>query len=103
MWSGTADRTAEFKLALAVLEQALEDLDKHRAAAGNERRRLFRQAHSWVRSNDRCWPYSFVNVCDMLNVPSDRLRTRILAEATSNIDIQTTPANDEPLSFANEA
>src|ERR671927_448719 len=65
MWSGTPERSAEFKLALAVLEQALEDLDKHRDALGNERRRLYRQAQSWVRSNDRRWPYSFVNVCDM--------------------------------------
>jgi hypothetical protein len=104
MWNGTPERSAEFKLALAVLEQALEDLDKHRDALGNERRRLYRQAQSWVRSNDRGWPYSFVNVCDMLNVPADRLRTHILAEPTTNIDVDyvTTSANDD-LSFANEA
>ena len=78
MWSGTADRSAEFKLALAVLEQALDDLEKHRHAHDNKRRRLYRQAQIWVQSNDRRWPYSFVNVCDTLNMRCDRLRTHIL-------------------------
>lgn len=103
MWSGTADRSAEFKLALAVLEQALEDLAKHRHARDNERRRLYRQAENWVLSNDRRWPYSFTNVCEILNVPSARIRTNILEGRVGDGVQVPTPANDEVLSFAGGA
>ncbi len=79
MWSGTSERAAEFKLALAVLEQAVEDLQRHRGACAAERQRLYVQARRWVASNDRRWPYSFMNVCDMLNLSPGRVRTKLLA------------------------
>lgn len=101
MWNGTPEKSAAFKLALAVLEQALEDLDKHRYADGNERRRIFRQAENWVQSNDRRWPYSFVNVCEMLEVPSDRLRTHLLDVRGDVLEMAAAPANE--LLFAGEA
>jgi hypothetical protein len=61
MWSGTADRSTELKLAFAVLEQALDDFEKHCHAHDNKGQRLYRQTQTWVQSNDRQWPYSFVN------------------------------------------
>jgi hypothetical protein len=87
MWSGTADHSAEFKLALAVLEQALNDFEKHRHAHDNARRRLYCQAQTWVQSNDRRWPYSFVNICDILNIRCDRLRTHILEARVVDLDV----------------
>lgn len=78
MWSGTPDRAAEFKLALAVLEQAIEDLERYHGTDAPERQRLYSQARRWVSSNDRRWPYSFVNVCDMLNLSWGRIRTKLL-------------------------
>ena len=62
LWCGTQERSAEFKLALAVLEQAVEDLQRHRGAIAPEPQRLYVQARRWVASNDRRWPYSFANV-----------------------------------------
>jgi len=87
MWAGTPDRSAEFKLALAVLEQAIEDLRRHRGASAPEPQRLYVQARRWVASNDRRWPYSFLNVCDMLNLSCGRMRTRLLAETAAPLDV----------------
>ena len=85
LWSGVPERSAEFKLALAVLEQALDDFEKHRQACSNEAQRLYRHAHTWILSNDRRWPYSFVNVCEMLNVCAERIRTHVLAAPDGDI------------------
>jgi len=88
LWCGTQERSAEFKLALAVLEQAVEDLQRHRGASAPEPQRLYVQARRWVASNDRRWPYSFANVCDMLNMSCGRMRTKLLAEhPTATLDV----------------
>ena len=52
------------RLALAVLEEALTDLVRFRFAPGRRAQRLFWQAHDWVASDDREWPFSFVNLCE---------------------------------------
>jgi len=88
MGGGTPERSAEFKLALAVLEQAVEDLQRHRGTSAPEPQRLYVQARRWVASNDRRWPYSFANVCDMLNLSCGRMRTKLLAEhPTATLDL----------------
>jgi hypothetical protein len=78
MWSATNERSAEFKLALAVLEQALEDIERYRAASDAPCQRLYRNARGWLLSGDREWAYSFANVCELLNVPAQRIRAHVL-------------------------
>ena len=78
MWNATNERSAEFKLALAVLEQALEDIERYRAASDGHCRRLYRNARGWLLSGDREWAYSFANVCEVLNVPAQRIRAYVL-------------------------
>jgi hypothetical protein len=77
----TAAREAsgEAILAAAVLRLAFEDLEKHRNATEVRRRRAFREAYVWVASDERRWPFSFLNVCDMLELSPDALRARMLA------------------------
>jgi hypothetical protein len=78
MWSATNERSAEFKLALAVLEQALEDIERYQSASDGPCRRLYRNARGWLLSGDRKWAYSFANVCELLDVPAQRIRARVL-------------------------
>jgi hypothetical protein len=84
MWAATNDRSAAFKLALAVLEQALEDVERYRSARDGHCRRLYRNARGWLLSGDREWPYSFSNVCELLDVPAERIRGRVLAECAQH-------------------
>lgn len=70
---------AEEVLAAAVLRLAFEDLEKNRDATEARRRRAFREAWVWIKSNERRWPFSFLNVCDMLDLSPEALRARLLA------------------------
>lgn len=70
----------EAVLAAAVLKLAFEDLQKYRGATEARRRRAFREAYVWVASNERRWPFSFLNVCDMLDLSPTTLRAKLLAQ-----------------------
>ncbi len=80
IWSATPHRSAEFTLAVAVLERTIDDMERYRGASAATPRLLYREARRWVASTDRRWPYSFVNVCGMLNLSCSRLRARLLAD-----------------------
>jgi hypothetical protein len=68
-------------LAKGVLDQAAKDLRKFRASHEAIGRELYRDAYTWVMSNDLSWPYSFVNVCEALGLSTELLRSELLADA----------------------
>ena len=78
---GEREASGEEVLAAAVLKLAFEDLQKHRGATDTRRRRAFREAYVWVKSNERRWPFSFLNVCDMLDLSPAMLRSKLLTES----------------------
>ena len=102
MWSGSRERSAEFRLALAVLEQALDDLDRHRSARDAACRRIYHDARSWLLTIDRVWPYSFVNVCDLLDLSYDRIRTYV-ARRVRNHGEESSQASGEATPLACDA
>jgi hypothetical protein len=78
---GEREASGESILAAAVLKLAFEDLQKHRGATDTRRRRAFREAYVWVASDERRWPFSFLNVCDMLELSPRTLRTKLLTDS----------------------
>jgi len=74
--------TPEKGLAAGVLKQAAHDLRRFRGATKGFRRELYLDAYSWITANDFSWPYSFVNVCQLLDVSSDVVRAEVLADAS---------------------
>jgi len=81
IWHRTRAVRPERALALAVLEQAMEDLKKYRYAPRRRQQRLYMEAYRWVMSNDREWPYSFVCLCDQLGLEVEPLRRGLLGDA----------------------
>jgi len=77
MEDSSATVSAEAELAAAVLKLAFEDLQKHRGTTDARRKRAFRDAYVWVKSNERRWPFSFLNVCDMLDLSPQALRAKL--------------------------
>ena len=75
----TREASGETVLAAAVLKLAFEDLQKHRHATEHRRRRAYREAYVWIASNERRWPFSFLNVCDMLDLSPAALRSKLLS------------------------
>lgn len=78
IWHKSRIRSGEQLLALAVLEQAVNDLLKYRFARTRRRQRLYREAYEWMASNSRDWPFSMANLCDLLNIRCDAIRAELL-------------------------
>src|SRR2546423_10730865 len=72
----------EKDLALGVLKQAAYDLRRFRTATKGADREVYLDAHSWITAHDFSWPYSFMNVCKLLELCPDVVRTELLANAS---------------------
>jgi hypothetical protein len=68
------------ELATGVLKQATQDLRRFYNATTPVERELYSDAYSWVMSDDRSWPFSFLNVCQLLNHEPTRLRDELLGD-----------------------
>ena len=77
-WFADAGRAAamqpEKRLMFAVLSDAVDIVMTPHGTTNIRRRMLFHETAAWIRSDDREWPYSFVNLCDALGFDADRLR-----------------------------
>jgi hypothetical protein len=71
-----AGHIGELALRLAILQDAIRCL-----AAESEfscARRDRREAARWIAADDASWPFSFVNVCEALDMDAGRLRRVLL-------------------------
>src|SRR6185295_2004975 len=69
----------ERRLVIAVLQDAVDCFQKHLGARDRKARQLYQDAEEWICSDDRSWPFSFENVCDLLQINADYLRAGLLA------------------------
>jgi hypothetical protein len=67
-------RYAEEQLLLAVLENATEDYQKYFGARDKKGKDIFAGAETWFMADDFDSFYSFVNVCDLLQLNPNYLR-----------------------------
>jgi hypothetical protein len=63
-----------------ALKQAARDLRRFHGAATAIERELYLDAYSWLMSDDCSWPFSFLNVCRLLNHEPIGLREEMLGE-----------------------
>ena len=64
----------ERSLMLAVLRDAVECYQKFALARDPRGRFEFDEARRWIESSERDWPYSFENICDVLDIDPIYLR-----------------------------
>jgi hypothetical protein len=74
--------TPEKGLAVGVLKQAAYDLRRYRTATKAADREVYLDAHSWITAYDSSWPYSFMNVCKLLDLCPEMVRADLLADAS---------------------
>ena len=72
----------EKAMAGSVLRQAAYDLRRFRGATSGVERELYLDAYDWVTADDFSWPYSFVNICQSLNLAPDIVRLELLADVS---------------------
>ena len=87
--SGSNKVCPERKLAVAVFSQAANDLQKFRYARRGAGYSLYADARKWIASNDRLWPYSFLNLCDALHLAADVIRAELLGNTSCHPSLET--------------
>ena len=74
--------TSRKDLAAGILKQAGLDLRRFHGATSAIERELYLDAYRWVISDDCSWPFSFLNVCQLLNLAPESLRQELLTDAS---------------------
>jgi len=74
--------TSQRELASGILKQAAQDLRRFHGATSAIERELYLDAYRWVISDDCSWPFSFLNVCQLLNLAPESLRQELLTDAS---------------------
>ena len=77
LWAGSGE-SPERELAAAVIGVAAHDLRTNRYARRGPRQRLYVRAYEWLTSEDREWPFSFVNLCAVLKLSPAAVREHLL-------------------------
>ena len=72
--------TSRKDLAAGILKQAALDLRRFNDASSAVEREFYLDAHRWVTSDDCSWPFSFLNVCQTLNLAPGTVRGDVLGD-----------------------
>ncbi len=73
------------ELAAGVLKQAKKDLRRFYKGTTGVKRELYLDAYRWIMSDDCTWPFSFVNVCELMGVTPAQLRQELIGDHTLGI------------------
>jgi hypothetical protein len=72
--------TSRKDLAAGILKQAGLDLRRFHDATRQIEREFYLDAYRWVISDDCSWPFSFLNVCQVLNLAPETVREEVLGD-----------------------
>jgi hypothetical protein len=72
--------TSRRELASGILKQAGLDLRRFHNATSEIEREFYLDAYRWVISDDCSWPFSFLNVCQTLNLAPEIVREEVLGD-----------------------
>jgi len=73
-------QTSRKDLAAGILKQAGLDLRRFHDATSEIEREFYLDAYRWVISDDCSWPFSFSNVCQLLDLSPETVREEVLAD-----------------------
>jgi len=72
--------TSRKDLAAGILKQAALDLRRFHGATSAVEREFYLDARRWITSDDCSWPFSFLNVCQSLDLAPETVREEMLAD-----------------------
>ncbi|HJY53981.1 MAG TPA: hypothetical protein VKD89_08155 [Candidatus Udaeobacter sp.] len=72
--------TSRKDLADGILKQAALDLRRFHDATSAVEREFYLDAYRWVMSDDCSWLFSFLNVCQLLNLAPETVRENVLGD-----------------------
>jgi hypothetical protein len=68
------------ELAEGVVKQAQRDLQRFHSAPSTIERGLYLDAYRWVLSDNSIWPFSFLTVCESLNLVPENVRQDLIGQ-----------------------
>ena len=77
---GDLKQSAQHELAAGVLKQAAHDLRRFHGAASTVERAIYLDAYRWLTVNECSSPFSFLNVCQLLNVAPETVRQELIGD-----------------------
>jgi hypothetical protein len=87
----------EYVLVEAILREAIREYQKFAGQQGRRSVRLFREVHQWFLADDPEWDFSFINVCQILNLEPTYIRTGLKMWRDRNVKEPTTGSTEEGL------
>ncbi len=78
--TGVLKQAAQRELATGVLKQAAQDLRRFRGATSKIERELYLDAYRWLTVDECSSPFSFLNVCQLLNLAPDNVRQELIGD-----------------------
>lgn len=75
----------EYALVEAVLRAAIHEYQKFAGHRTRREARLFREVHQWFLADDGAWDFSFINVCEILDIEPSCIRTGLKLWRERNI------------------
>jgi hypothetical protein len=78
-------KESQRELSAGVLKQAEQDLRRFYDAPSAIERELYLDAYKWVMSDDSDWPFSFLNVCQSLNLAPEAVRQDLISQLSQGI------------------
>ena len=76
--TGVLRQAAQRALAAGVLKQAAQDLRRFHGATSKVERELYLDAYRWLTVDECSSPFSFLNVCRVLNLAPDDVRQELI-------------------------
>jgi len=77
--------TSRKDLADGILKQAALDLRRFHGASSAVEREFYLDAYRWVISDECSWPFSFLNVCQVLNLAPETVREEVLGDLSLGV------------------
>jgi len=81
---GDLKQAAQRELAAGVLKQAAQDLRRFHGATSKIERELYLDAYRWLTVDECSSPFSFLNVCRLLNLTPDDVRDQLVGDSSSS-------------------
>ena len=75
-------QAAQRELAAGVLKQAAQDLRRFHGATSKIERELYLDAYRWLTVGECSSPFSFLNVCQLLNLAPDNVRHELVGDSS---------------------
>jgi hypothetical protein len=77
---GVLKQAAQFELAAGVLKQVAQDLRRFRGATSKIERELYLDAYRWLTVDECSSPFSFLNICELLNLAPENVRQELIGD-----------------------